>query len=808
MKEIVRFILISLLCVFTSYPMSSQLKVETSKYLVNFSKGGAITCYINKTSSQPDTIFFRKDNHSGPTIDSVKFTLYKKDAHAVSFTGNKDNVAYRIDYFDQNGVLAMKVALVNQGKSVFIPNEGIGLSLGLDTYMISYPQWNNIYFPTFLRAEKTHFCSYFMTPNGKILTIASPDPIASWHCDYQQIPFKDGDKTIFVSEHRIYTVHLDLIHRLPLPQRHPQNMYCLQPGEQKVFHIYLKPSVSLNEVYADMFSLTQAPILSAKYYTIPVEDSFEGNIMSKQLVRLEIRTPRNEVDTLNCIVDGNHKSKWYYRPYSGEGMYTVTATDENGKISEMNLFVRPDYYKYLTLARKEALRSQPTRTYHAECFYPLFSYYLARRYQPDAVADSMAEIVYDRIFPDLYDDKVGEMREGKNRIQDAATMAGVLTDRYQVMHDEKDLEQASLLADFLIRCQLADGAYYNLDHKTHYTSVIYIAKSIMELLTEEQKLSSKNSIWKERYERHLNSITKALDNLALFGDNIQTEGQMTFEDGMISCSIAQLAYGALRVNDKTKAEKYLERAIELEKKHRCLTQLLMPDCRSNGATLRFWEYPYTVNLMHGAFNSPCGWSAWKIYGSWYLYLLTGNYEYMRNVVNALGSCLQLMDIKTEKLNFSYLPDPYIDSYEYMETPSGSGIPKVHHVIVGEQYIPQISSWHKEPQKTWREKWGIDNFVHEIFKCMTEIFIPKAFVHENEDGSFECINCKATIEGEIVKIMYNTEEVQYIHTCFNSDKKVLLAPTKEIIAQPKGSSWMKNSIPDDLIPFENDKNITK
>lgn len=43
----------------------------------------------------------------------------------------------------------------------------------------------------------------------------------------------------------------------------------------------------------------------------------------------------------------------------------------------------------------------------------------------------------------------------------------------------------------------------------------------------------------------------------------------------------------------------------------------------------------------------------EIYGSWYLYLLTGEHKYMKQVINALGSCLQLVNINTHKLNFSF-----------------------------------------------------------------------------------------------------------------------------------------------------------
>lgn len=79
-------------------------------------------------------------------------------------------------------------------------------------------------------------------------------------------------------------------------------------------------------------------------------------------------------------------------------MYTVTATDINGKISEMKLYVRPDFDFYLNQARTEALRIRPTSTHHAECFYPLYTYFLARRYQPNAQTDSIAEKYTTKFF--------------------------------------------------------------------------------------------------------------------------------------------------------------------------------------------------------------------------------------------------------------------------------------------------------------------------------------------------------------------------------------------------------------------------
>ena len=71
--------------------------------------------------------------------------------------------------------------------------------------MVKYPEWNQIYFPTLLRCEQTHFWGYVMSPAGRILALASPDPIASYTLDYKQY------------EHRVFTFCRDLLHCGPLP---------------------------------------------------------------------------------------------------------------------------------------------------------------------------------------------------------------------------------------------------------------------------------------------------------------------------------------------------------------------------------------------------------------------------------------------------------------------------------------------------------------------------------------------------------------------------------------------------------------
>ncbi len=147
--------------------------------------------------------------------------------------------------------------------------------------------------------------------------------------------------------------------------------------------------------------------------------------------------------------------------------------------------------------------------------------------------------------------------------------------------------------------QHANGGYYN--GSTDYTSVIYPAKSIMELAHVEKRLKEDETLSKEqrdyfaeRYELHMDSLTRAMDRLVSLDRNFDTEGQGTFEDGANSCSATQY---------------------DAEMKLTCAAP----------------------NMM----NSPHGWSAWNIYALFNIYELTGDVSYLERGMNAMGSCAQL-----------------------------------------------------------------------------------------------------------------------------------------------------------------------
>jgi hypothetical protein bfra3_11936 len=778
-------------------PCSAQQVIKAPSYKAHINETGQLDSYILMPVDKRDTVSFRTGKYAGFAFEGINLKQIHRSSSSVSFQAVKDSICYQLSYQDHNDCLCIIASVENLSSKIFMPKDGVKLFCGINTYMEKYPQWNNIYFPTMMRSERSHFTSYFMTPQKKILVLASPDPIASWCHEYEGIKGELQGKQVMYGGHRIYTSSLYLLHTLPLPLRHPQDLYCLKPKEKKTIRLYLKPISTLDKVPETFFHLTQAPSLSAELYTLPLGEEFEGSIFANKIQRITIQTPRSEVDTLSIRAVTPFLYKWKYKPYSGIGIYTVTVVDLGGKISEMKLYVRPDFDFYLRNARKEALRSKPTTTHHAECFYPLYTYLLSKKYVPDVLEDQKTEIVFDSIFAVLYDEKVGEMRNGKYRIQDAATMAGILSDRFQITKNENDLNKAASLVDYLIKCQYPDGGYYDPVHKVHYTSVIYIAKSIMEVMNEEKKLATISEKWKNIYEKHKISVKKAIDDLAIRGDNLETEGQMTFEDGMISCSIAQLALAALKTENSEECERYTNQAIELNNKHLCLTQSLIPDARMNGATMRFWEYQYAVNLMHNGLNSPCGWSAWKYYGSWYLYLLTGNYQYLKEVINGLGSCMQLLDYNTKELRFSFIPDPYIEGYQFMEVPIGSKEPRLNKVILGEQYVPQISSWHFTTPYAWRKtKFGIDNFVHEIYKCMCEIFVENAYIIEIQPGVLKGINCHLKKENGYIKVSYANSHVKNLHINIQTD---YILEINNKIYQEHGLKWLIG-YPNDLLKY--------
>ena len=154
--------------------------------------------------------------------------------------------------------------------------ESASLSLGVDTYMDKYPEWLDKFFPTFLYCERTHFYGYLQSPSGKILALASPDPIASWHLDYN-ISYEDPPGYPFWG-HRIEDVKLDLLHCLPLPKHHPQTLSGLNPRETRTWTIYLKELDNLGQFARETSKMAGIPVIELEKTSYEPREKFSYKV--------------------------------------------------------------------------------------------------------------------------------------------------------------------------------------------------------------------------------------------------------------------------------------------------------------------------------------------------------------------------------------------------------------------------------------------------------------------------------------------------------------------------------------------------
>ena len=797
--------------------MRLTLDSKDSGPRATFDSRGCVTSLEFKRTGGWETVQFRSDEHAGPQWmvedgdgwHAVPMTASR--GAAPTFTGSFGQVAFGLRYELRGTVLAIKATAHNKGTTAFNPVRA-GIQLGINTSMEKYPDWNDLYFPTLLRCERTHFWGYLMTPSGRILGIGSPDPVASWHLDYKQL------------QHRIHTVAVDFLNAPPLPDRHPAGLTGLKPGEKKTWTLCIEDIPSLDKVKAMVGHTIAAPMIDCDRYTVGEGETVAISILSDKPVKMaSIATPKGGMVKIAPERAGAGMWSALFTPSAGPGMYVLSVVTSNGMCAEARITMRRPWSWYLLRARSEAVAKPQKASSHTESWYGLFPCFAARRLFPNPSLDRQADSKFKEIWPLMYDMKAMQPTSWHDRIQNHACAAGLMVARYRATGNVRDLEFAASLADFILAKQVADGSYRN--NGTHYTSVVYIGKSLMEVMACEKELAANDPAWKKRYDRHAASVRRAMDDLAAHRDNIDTEGERTYEDGMISCSCTQLGLAALLATNAADRAKYLDAALHLRSGHRCVSQMLVPDSRMNGGSLRFWESQYDVLMSPNMLNSPHGWSAWRIYGLWYLYLLCGDPSLLREAMNALGSCVQVVDSGSGELRWAFVPDPYVEAEVFEQFMGSLGKGRCVPRIIGEQYVPMISGWYKAPDNTfvsgywggdkdgeglkpgeaWPVNWGnyhnlptpwggdggcCDNDVHEIFKCLDEVAVTAAYVIEMQDGGIESWNCRVQKSGGTLVVTPDEPCVTRVH--LNLRRAHAVSATiadKDVAGMFEGKQWI-------------------
>lgn len=686
-----------------------------------------------------------------------------------------------------DGVLTLDIELANHGDSVFAPLSA-GVRLPLDTYMESYPQWLDKWSPVYLDAQEDHFLGYAMTPSGRIKGIFSPQGIASWSLDYN-LGYPDP---LWFYGHRITSACLDLMHRGPLPSHHPSGLDSLAPGEVLSWKVQLVDIPSIEDFESYAFAHTDAPVLDIDKTSYSKGEKAEFAVFAhKPEVTLVSPSGKHTKLSASRFIDRYMRSSvaiesrggaWHVSavlPETGEWRIEV---NDGGRECVGMLSVHRPWSEAVDIARQAAWDCPQKPTSHVESWYGFFSAFLAARTNPSPELDKNLDERFDFILEKLYTEE-GTPLYFASRIQNTASTISMLVDRYKAYGRVEDLEFACKMADWLISSsQSESGAYMN--YGTKYTSVIYVAKSILELSLAERDVKG----FEEASHRHYASAQKAVEELVRSNGDFQTEGEQTFEDGMVSCSALQMGFLALSLQEgDTLRNSLTSSMLSLLDQHNSLTQLRVPDARRRGGTIRFWESQYDVLMLPDMICSPHGWSAWRAYATYYAYLLTGEEKWLLETWNAAGAFAGLISSE-EVLRWAFVVDPYVKArqtrkpvpgYTSDSLSFGNPHPDVlgaEEIVVGEQYVDMVSSYQ-----------GIniqDNDVHEVFRFIGESFLENAFVVEREDGSLGLYNCHF----EKDRLVPDEECINRIHFNLASSRKFKFNGAEHSL--PAGMNWVE------------------
>lgn len=681
---------------------------------------------------------FRADTLTGFGFEGIRL---QREGKEPKFAGACGDIRYELEYGIDDDRLRVRCRIENRGTETFSPQR-VRLVLGIDSEMSRYPEWDAKYFPTLLRCERDFAWGYFMSPVGGIVAIATEDPVASYALNYEF----EGRKE-WLWGHRIFTASLDLLHALPLPVRHPQHLGALAPGESRSWTLHIGFVGTLEQVQSTVARWAQIPQIESDRYTLPENGKAHIFVRSAAPVERFVLTtpegrtlhiePRDTTDGYMATTPALH------RP----GVYRISA-EASGKRAEAMLYVHRPWSWYLSQVRDHVAAYPPMFGPSCETFYGYYPAFLAKRHFPDPEKDAALESRFLRTLPQMIDTLRGVPRSEEVlpwRLQNFSTVAGQLVDLWEATGCEKYLRIGSRVGDYISSdtVQIADGSYRA--NGIHYTAVIYPAKSMFELADAERKAG-----WNDAARRHYRSAFRACEDLLLRLDDIETEGEMTFEDGMITCSALQMGLAGLRTTDPELRRRYAEAARYMMEKHRCLEQRLIPDCRMRGATLRYWEALDIYFVPNQVMNSPHGWTAWKIYAVYYLYLLTGDRHYLDDLFDTLGAAAQLMSLDGD-LRWGFIPDPYVDGA--LCVPGDEPYTwKTKDVVVGEQYLDPITPWMRPENEEGlgvfgRYGGGSDHTVHEIFKAMEESVLTTGFVILDAEDDVSCRNCSARLAGD-------------------------------------------------------------
>ena len=204
--------------------------------------------------------------------EKIKINMKKSENEYV---GIFNKLRFSYSFTENNTYLAVNIKIENSGCDF---KEKITFGLGIDSYMTHYPQWNEKFFPTLLRCEKTHLWGYFMNTNENSVAILSQNPIASYDILYN----------IFYEEnyphngHRILGTNLVLSGNINLPERYPKNLKALNGGSVYENTIYYMPVKNKEDIKKSLAKEFDIPIVDAPKYTVEKGEALSFVVLNNE----------------------------------------------------------------------------------------------------------------------------------------------------------------------------------------------------------------------------------------------------------------------------------------------------------------------------------------------------------------------------------------------------------------------------------------------------------------------------------------------------------------------------------------------
>ena len=353
-----------------------------------------------------NTIAWRTDSMRGPAFclgnlrspagsGKPLYRLYRLEpAGSGGWSAVADSLCLRLSYRAEEEALAVELSVSNLSSRPFEP-EALRVLSGVDCAMLRYPQWDDASSPTLLRCEPSFAWGYFMTPTGSLLGFATDGPVASYQINYVYEGW-----TAWKWGHTITTASIDLLHCLPLPERHPQHLTTLAPGATLRRTLRFTAPAQLEAVKPGLTRAAGVPMIEAERYTLAPGEEARLSILTKGEASLRAVAPSGA--TMPLDVDPYNKVA-HYLP-AEPGLHRLELTDkQSGMRAEASLFVREPWSFYMEAARRHVAAHPPIFSDACETFYGYYTAFAAVPLRPDAAIDSALIARFERTLPLIVD---------------------------------------------------------------------------------------------------------------------------------------------------------------------------------------------------------------------------------------------------------------------------------------------------------------------------------------------------------------------------------------------------------------------